>query len=228
MTRAKQRVTLTHIEACIRSRRGNANAPRLREKERLEEDTEFVTFPQLLAMVPGLEMKQAQRLARNAGQFAEGVSSLSLDESNIGRALESPVAPSNLAPSPGHETKPDVIDTPRPSEPDQPSAVASLAEHVKVELPLPLTPVYPSTRDHETQRIFDEGFKDLSARLGRLEQLLAGIVTESQKEKAESQTSVGAERSSTRWLSGCADHHHYAGGEEVVLRTKNGKVVESS
>ena len=28
---------------------------------------------------------------------------------------------------------------------------------VKVELPLPLTPVYPSTRDHETQRIFDEG-----------------------------------------------------------------------
>ena len=81
-TRAKQRVNLTHIEASIRSRRGDAKAPVLREKESLEESTEFVTFPELLAMVPGLEMRQAQRLAKNSNKFAQGVSSLALDERN--------------------------------------------------------------------------------------------------------------------------------------------------
>ena len=77
-TRAKQRVNLTHIEACVRKGRGDAKAPVLREKESLEESTEFVTFPELLDMVPGLEMRQAQRLAKNSTRFAQGVSSLNL------------------------------------------------------------------------------------------------------------------------------------------------------
>ena len=52
----------------------------LREKESLEESKETVSFSELLAMVPGLEMGQAQRLAKNSSRFALGVSSLSLDE----------------------------------------------------------------------------------------------------------------------------------------------------
>jgi len=106
-TRAKQRVNLTHIEASIRSRRGDAKAPMLREKESLEESKETVSFSELLAMVPGLEMGQAQRLAKNSSRFALGVSSLSLDERAAGGQA------SSLAASPANAEGQKSTETPQ-------------------------------------------------------------------------------------------------------------------
>jgi hypothetical protein len=223
-------VNLTHIEACVRKRKGDANAPVLREKEILEESTEFVSFTDLLAMVPGLEMRQAQRLAKNSSQFAEGVSSLNLEEDlEEAAAQAAPEGAEGVLPTgvPSAETAaPQEAASENPPGEQRTSGVATEAHPTGVHLDLPPAPLYP-TPGVEAQARFDDGFKNIAERLDRLEKLLAAAAGAAAGDAAADGASSTAEAPQSRWLGSCADTKNFSGGEEVVLRTKHGKVVET-
>ena len=107
-------------------------APVLREKEILEESTEFVSFLDLLAMVPGLEMPQAQRLAKNASRFAEGASSLNVEENIEESMAQASAAPPGGADGENAEKSPtlqedEAFQTPANYPGELPSGLATVA-----------------------------------------------------------------------------------------------------
>lgn len=74
-----RRVGLPYIQECLLKQYGGTDTALL-AMEKVGQITDYVKYPDLMAMIPGFKEKQAHRLGGNAWKFSAGVSSLDLDE----------------------------------------------------------------------------------------------------------------------------------------------------